>query len=68
MKEFLKKYRDSIISGILTGAILGVISTYTCEGRYSEGYKQGQLDALNGKIKYVLEKQNNNEMIWKEKK
>ena len=29
-----------------------------------ESYKQGQIDALTGKVKYVLEAQN----VWREKK
>ena len=31
------------------------------------GYKQGQIDALNGKTKYILVTQENGEKIWEEK-
>ena len=33
-----------------------------------KGYKQGQIDAIQGKVKYALEKQDNGEMVWREKK
>ena len=33
---------------------------------YKEGYKQGQIDSFNGKIKYQLEKNEDGEMVYVE--
>jgi len=33
---------------------------------FDHGYKHGQIDAINGKIKYKLVKQNNGSIKWEE--
>lgn len=33
-----------------------------------DNYKKGQIDAINGKIKYELKKTENGESVWVEKK
>ncbi len=32
---------------------------------YFNGYKQGQIDVMTGKVQYCLEKQDNSEFTWK---
>jgi hypothetical protein len=31
---------------------------------YEQGYKQGQINCINGKISYELQKNDNNESFW----
>lgn len=51
MKEILY-----IIGTIIVAAMIGVIIVAVIkEGGYKNGYKQGQIDALNGKIKYKID-------------
>lgn len=51
---------------IAIGAVLlfvGLLSTF-----YDIAYRQGQIDAINGKIEYVLVKQPDNTTKWESKK
>ena len=51
MKEILY-----IIGTIIVAAMIGVIIVAVIkESGYKNGYKQGQIDALNGKIKYKID-------------
>jgi hypothetical protein len=51
MKEILY-----IIGTIIVAAVIGVIIVAVIkESGYKNGYKQGQIDALNGKIKYKID-------------
>ncbi len=55
-----------IVTVILT--ILGVgVLMYMCGHTlgHEAGYKEGQIDVINGKIKYELVTQDNNELWWR---
>ena len=58
---------DSLI-GFIVGWIFGVffiIAVLCLSGsRYIDGVKAGQIDAINGKIKYELVKQCDNSTRW----
>lgn len=52
----------------LIGIISAVISLMFSISIYGDKrYKQGQIDALNGKIKYERKENENREIIWIEK-
>jgi hypothetical protein len=51
---------------VMVGGIIFILLFITfgfIVGR-ENGYKDGQIDALTGKIVYCLERQANNELIW----
>jgi len=50
-------------TGIACALIL-MISPFACV--YTGGYKDGQIDAVNGVIKYELQKQVDESVIWTE--
>ena len=46
----------NIIGILIVSAVIGVIIVAVIqEGGYKNGYRQGQIDALNGKIKYKID-------------
>ena len=57
---------DAYFSGGLIGAFLMllIILIVTWD---TPGYKEGQIDALTGKIKYELKKQEDGQTIWVDK-
>lgn len=58
------KKRFDIADGILLvalGVIFGMIFSVII---LKNDYKDGQIDTLNGKIKYELVKQDNEELVW----
>lgn len=59
-QEFIR-WGSMVIVGV-------IISTALSRCMKNEYYKQGQIDALTGNVKYALEKQDNGEMIWREKR
>lgn len=48
-----------IFGGFVVGYMLGELTTGS--------YKQGQIDALNGKIKYEKRENEDGELVWEEK-
>ena len=57
--------RDALVSFlVIVVLIFSLIAPYLV-GR-SSGYRNGQIDALNGAIYYKLEKQSDNEFRWVE--
>jgi hypothetical protein len=44
--------------------MLGIMVPLLCEVKYDDGYKQGQIDALTGKICYKLEQQQDGSTMW----
>lgn len=46
--------------------IIFLLATIPYAMGYNVGYRTGQIDALNGKIHYRLEKQEDSEFIWVE--
>ena len=67
----LSTYEDGkeyifVFIAIMTLLIISGIFVFQKEQEFS--YKQGQIDCLNGKIKYELVKQPDGTTEWKEKK
>lgn len=54
------------IVGIFLGVVLGVL-LISAVGSRSVAYKQGQIDALNGNVKYELKKQPDGTTKWEHK-
>jgi uncharacterized membrane protein YGL010W len=54
----------SFIIGLFIGMILGVILWGWIFDPIGTGYKQGQVDALTGNIKYELVTQSDSTKIW----
>ena len=60
---------DSDIS-LLCGYVLGMVNAFFVIfsfGEYTQLYKQGQIDALSGKVVFELKKQEDNTVIWERK-
>ena len=55
-KEYIKIFITSAVTAI-------IMSLLFAQHNFNKGYKQGQIDAIQGKIKFVLEKED----IWKQK-
>lgn len=51
MKDVLNIIGILIVSAVIGAIIIAVIK----ESGYKNGYRQGQIDALNGKIKYKID-------------
>lgn len=49
---------------VLLGFLIAVLLYVILPG--DKGYKQGQIDALNGKVKYKKEKNQDGETVWME--
>lgn len=57
---------DTIIS-LFCGFVIGIVSAFCITfsfGEYTQVYKQGQIDALSGKVLFELKKQEDNSIIW----
>lgn len=52
---------------LFIGIVFGIITTCVMFSTFHRTYKDGQIDAIQGKIKYKLEVQPNGETIWKER-
>ena len=60
---------DAAIS-LLCGYVLGIVTAFlmmSLLGEYTKLYKQGQIDALSGKVVFELKKQGDNTVIWERK-
>lgn len=53
------------ICGIIAGLIIATL--LTAKESTNEGYKQGQIDAINGKIKYELKENEDKSKTWHNK-
>ena len=54
------------IMSFLTGITIGILFVeYFIVSPFSSSYKQGQIDALTGKIKYELVVKNDSTKVWK---
>jgi len=54
-------------TGMLGGAISGVVYTLAIVGgNWHDGYREGQIDALTGDVKYEFCEQPNGEIKWVE--
>jgi len=55
---------------IVTGIIIGIMIMFIIQTTSKNTYREGQIDAINGEIKYELKKQSDGEIRWikKEKK
>lgn len=62
----MEGYTDLQMIIIIAPLIIGMIVVGIAAQK--EGYKQGQIDAQNGKIKYKLTRNTDNEEVWKEVK
>ena len=52
------------IAGVCTGVILAITLLVIVPAKQTLFYKQGQIDALNGKVLFVLVKQPDGTTIW----
>ena len=57
----------TIFSCIVLGFVLG-IAIVLWMGREEKTYRQGQIDAANGKLYYEKKENDNGELVWLEKK
>jgi small basic protein len=60
---------DAAIS-LFCGYVLGIVTAFFVIfsfGEYTQLYKQGQIDALSGKVAFELKKQEDNTVIWERK-
>lgn len=57
---------DFIFTCIFNIAILATILVYWAFKWYVAGYRQGQIDCLNNKIKYEKQENEEGEITWKE--
>jgi len=67
--QSVKKGQTSIVFtvGIAIGIIFGFALSFICDPMIKkEGYKQGQIDAFNNKIKYELKEQSDGSKTWEE--
>lgn len=64
MDRFVDVFVGVLIGVALLTLILNIFSEHT--DFYANGYKQGQVDAITGKIKYSLVKQDDNTLVWEE--
>jgi len=55
---------SSYIFGLVLGAVIAWIVTFSF---MEHNYEHGQIDAINGKIKYELVVQSNNTVKWEKK-
>jgi len=55
---------DDLVKILILIITIAIISC-VCIGITKNAYKQGQIDAINGKIKYQLVKQNDGSTSWK---
>jgi hypothetical protein len=56
---------DSWVWILIVGILLSIAAIYVFgKVDYRSGYKQGQIDAINGKIYYELKKTKDNEIEW----
>lgn len=60
MREFVE-----LIAGIVIGACMTMLIVILLSGFVSPGYRQGQIDALNGKIHYELVTNEDGSSSWK---
>lgn len=65
MNELNQYLSSFLIAFGLAGIILGSIKLFY-DKAFEEGYKQGQIDALTGKVKYELSKNEDGELVWTE--
>ena len=57
----------SFLVGIVFGGLLFLLVLVASGSRYADGVKDGQIDAINGKIKYSLVSQEDNSTIWEKR-
>lgn len=62
MKE-IKEIIEAILLCVVILVML-IVMMYCC---YYEGYQHGQIDALNGKIKFEKKENEDGETVWTEK-
>lgn len=53
--------------GFLLGVVCGMLLIALLEELFDETYKDGQIDALSGKIKYELVRHDNHTVTWEPK-
>lgn len=56
--------KDPFITGIVFGTMAGIVFMIFLIVALNPGYKQGQIDCVNGDVKVQLVKQEDNELIW----
>lgn len=59
-------FLSNILLVFFIGAVIFLLSIIPYAVGQRWGYRDGQIDALNGKIYYRLEKQDNSEFQWVE--
>jgi len=52
-KEWKAFYVGSIVGVIVIGTFITILAFLPSSKPYSNGYKQGQIDCINGNIRYV---------------
>jgi hypothetical protein len=57
---------DDLLISVMAGALIAVIIVLTGSTMYNIGYKNGQIDAMNGKIKYEKQIKEVEQWIQKE--
>ena len=62
--------KDKYLPGVLIGVVIVIIITVITiiSDPYSEGYKQGQIDALTGTVHYELVTSPDSTRSWERKK
>jgi hypothetical protein len=59
----------NFLAGVLIGLIIGIATVAIRDEHNAEAtlpYRQGQIDALTGKVKYHLVEKENKEKVWEE--
>ena len=64
MKDGYSKY--TVIFLMIVAFLIGLFVSVQLARAMWPTYKEGQIDALTGKVKYVLVQKPNKEMIWEE--
>lgn len=62
----ISKTLQGILFALVVGGLVFLLSLIPYSFGEKWGYEAGQIDALNGKIHYRLERQDNNEFEWVE--
>ena len=55
---------QKLVLGLIIIVVIWFLSLIPYYWGHSNGYREGQIDALNGAIYYKLEKQSNSEFKW----
>ncbi len=55
---------QNLVLGLLIMAVIWLLALIPYQWGHNNGYREGQIDALNGAIYYKLERQSDSEFRW----